>query len=369
MTRVERDRVQAFREATRRVYRDLADNSIDDQTWRAVLRDLAEMMCVRRVEVYMRVGESNVVLTSEELLHSRVDSVKVGVVDADVAPLEHVLEVVGSDSAFLRLYGTDDGVASIMDSGVLASLEHALSAYLAFLPYVRTLDHLRCEADCVPFARFLVDESLRLHHANRLGRTHAASGGLLLILDDQLSTHRSKDLSKLQEVIEACKESPAFTATVSRFGSSASQRYVVRVRRVRSAPGHWSARSNLFEIVVLDRRRRAVAIDPIVTHGFELTRTEHRVLIELLTGRSTAELAALFGITAGTAKQHVLRIMRKMDVQRQMMLALGMMGPLVCTLPEDGSKELLDMSESNSAGDSVTGGNAQAALCADARSR
>lgn len=92
---------------------------------------------------------------------------------------------------------------------------------------------------------------------------------------------------------------------------------------LRTDSGHWlvlravrlAGSSKESQIAVIFEAARPVEIAPLIVQAYDLSKRESEIMQNVLSGSSTAEMAALFQITANTVQDHLKSIFEKVGVR------------------------------------------------------
>lgn len=338
----------------------LHEASAEHGTWTAVLWALAGVLgvaalelCVERRGRTLRLGSSDT--TSTDWDHSQAAPSQNGRSDAGDSrantewdhagsvpepgggrsTMKRLLRVHATDFAALEIVGVPSGFHwPVWTDAFLAQFERAVATYLRELDHRAMTHWLMEESDAVPYGRLIVDQALAILYGNRAAFSIADETDGIEIVDRRLVARRPRDRVALQCALKAT-ELAGSTSVITVPRPSGRWPYVMRVRRYECGSDHdvhWQGRQ--FEIIVLDRGRASVSVDPMVVCGAGLTRTEERALLALVRGLTIEDIAQDLGVVRGTAKLHVNHLLKKLGVHRQAELIQKMFVPFHCALPE-----------------------------------
>jgi len=183
-------------------------------------------------------------------------------------------------------------------------------------------DSLADTVDSISAAMFLVDENVRIVHANASGHAMLAEGSLLRAAAGKLL---ARDASAEQALNEVCAMAEHGDAAVGGKGISIplmagdGTRYVAHVLPLTSGARRQTGATYAAAAAVFVHKAALDAPSPpeVIRKLYKLTPTEMRVLMAMMQVGGAAEVAEALGIAESTVRTHLLRLFAKTGTKRQ----------------------------------------------------
>ena len=167
---------------------------------------------------------------------------------------------------------------------------------------------------------FLVDRDGRIIHANTTGRRIVGIDDFLRAINGRLVA-RDADANRAMQAAFARKGSLEADAKGIALPLTAEDRdcHVVHVlpQRLGAGPGTARAGAVTAAVVVCKTRLEIPPAPEIIGRAYQLTPTELRVLLAIVSVGGISEVAASLGVSASTIKTHVGRLFAKTGSTRQ----------------------------------------------------
>lgn len=170
-----------------------------------------------------------------------------------------------------------------------------------------------------------VDQRCHLLFANEaLQNILALDDGLALHLGDLRACH-AEDTELLRRHVQTVLRSGGVKMTsVKRSSGLPPLLMAVRAPSREQSPG-----SGRFALVFVAEPGRRCEFDPALARSlFGLTRAEGRVAFQIANGRRAEEIALSLGVSLSTIRSHVKSILAKLNVDRQIRVALSVLSLL-----------------------------------------
>ena len=194
--------------------------------------------------------------------------------------------------------------------------------------------------DRLPQPVMLIDETLRLHHANLAAHRLLASGrGLIDRAGTLGAAGGTRDADLMQAVrrlrLGAAPEAPGSDKVVLRIPSAEGAADALAVVLVALHPSETLGifgRRDLAMVLVHDLQRRLVPDALVIEAAFELTPAEARVAARIANGEKVEAIAAAHGVLVATVRTQLSQVFAKVGVGRQQELVAR-----ILALPADPS--------------------------------
>jgi len=237
-----------------------------------------------------------------------------------------------------QAHAQEDGSSEITEGALerlLPHIEAALEIWAATARQAFLTAEFKCESDCLPLGRVLLDKLGKPVHVNRAAQVILdARDGLAIERERLVALHRADDRALRRQIdLFASGNAENSKEVLSVERRSVAHHYAVRVSAYRSSEGK-AAETSLaaLEVLISDAEHDLADVAVVAACRHSFSQAEQRLLERLLQGETTEQCAASLGIATSTARLHVARMMKKTGAHRQADLVRRVLAPLVVSL-------------------------------------